>query len=94
MSSTDDKNKTPTPAAAVKARTAPEGGQGDGPKQVHDQGTTAVPAEQVANAAAESLHGARAVEEKFAQPDAVALVGGATLISDPKGANPAAGERV
>lgn len=62
-------------------------------KQVRDQGTTIIPAEDVANAAAESLHGARAVEEKYAQPDAVALPGGATLIADPKGDSPAAGER-
>lgn len=62
-------------------------------QQVRDQGTTQVPAEDVANAAAESLHGARAVEEKYAQPDALALPGGGTLIADPKGDNPAAGER-
>ncbi len=66
----------------------------DEQEQVHDQGTTDVPAAEVANAAAESLHGARAVKEKYAQPDAKALVGGSTLISDPKGANPDAGERV
>jgi hypothetical protein len=65
-----------------------------GDEQVHDQGTTDVSASEVANAAAESLHGARAEKEKYAQPDAKALVGGSTLISDPKGANPAAGERV
>lgn len=71
-----------------------EGGSGDGAEQVHDKGTVKVPASKVANAAAETLHGARAVKEKYAQPDAKALVGGATLISDPKGANPEAGERV
>lgn len=69
-----------------------ESDSGDGP-QVTDKGTTKVPAAKVANAAAESLHGAGAVEEKYAQPDAKALVGGATLVSDPKGANPDAGER-
>lgn len=73
-------------------RNAREGGAGDG-EQVHDKGTTAVPAAKVANAAAESLHGGNAVVEKFAQPDAKSLVGGNTLISDPKGANPSAGER-
>jgi hypothetical protein len=67
---------------------------GDEQEQVRDQGTTDVPAAEVANAAAESLHGARAVKEKYAQPDAKALVGGSTLISDPKGENPSAGERV
>lgn len=82
---TNSQSKIPS-----KAR---EGGQGDGAEQVRDHGTTIVPADKVANAAAESLHGARAVEEKYAQPDAKALVGGATLVSDPKGANPAAGER-
>lgn len=71
---------------------AREGGHGDG-EQVKDQGTVAVPAEQVANAAAESLHGTRAVEEKYAQPDARALPGGATLVADPHGDNPRAGER-
>lgn len=86
MSDTD-KSKAPAKPAGR------EGGKGDGNAQVQDRGTTAVPAEQVANAAAQSLHGARAVEEKYEQPDAVALVGGATLISDPKGANPDAGDR-
>lgn len=62
-------------------------------EQVADQGSTKVPADRVANAAAQSLHGANAVEEKYAQPDAVSLVGGSTLVSDPKGDNPRAGER-
>jgi hypothetical protein len=62
-------------------------------EQVHDKGTTKVPASRVANAAAESLHGGNAVEEKYAQPDAKSLVGGSTLVADPKGANPRAGER-
>lgn len=70
---------------------AREGGQGDG-EQVHDQGSTAVRADEVANAAAQSLHGSQAVEEKYAQPDARALLGGSTLISDPAGDNPRAGE--
>jgi len=61
-------------------------------EQVHDQGTTDVPASEVANAAAESLHGARAVEEKYAQPDAKALPGGGTLVADPAGDNPEAGQ--
>lgn len=68
-------------------------GDNDQQQQVTDKGTTKVPAAKVANAAAESLHGGNAVEEKYAQPDAKALPGGATLISDPKGANPDAGER-
>jgi hypothetical protein len=103
MSSNDDKNKTTGPGsstgpaastAPTRARTAPEGGQGDGNReQVEDHGTTKVSADEVANAAAKSLHGGRAVPEKFAQPDAVSLVGGSTLISDPDGENPAAGER-
>lgn len=74
----------PTPGKAREA--------GDG-EQIKDQGSTAVRADQVANAAAQSLHGANAVEEKYAQPDAVSLVGGSTLVSDPKGDNPRAGER-
>lgn len=69
-----------------------EGGTGDGAEQVHDKGTVKVPASRVANAAAESLHGSNAVEEKYAQPDAKALVGGGTLVSDPTGDNPRAGE--
>jgi len=83
MTSTDK----PDPKTVRPAEARNEDGD-----QVHDQGTTPVPAEEVANAAAESLHGARAEEEKYAQPDAVALPGGSTLISDPKGDNPSAGE--
>jgi hypothetical protein len=64
----------------------------DEQQQVHDKGSTRVPAGKVANAAAESLHGGNAVVEKYAQPDARALVGGSTLVADPKGANPAPGE--
>ena len=60
--------------------------------QVKDTGSAAVPASKVANAAAQSLHGGNAVKEKYAQPDARALVGGSTLISDPAGDNPRAGE--
>lgn len=71
---------------------AREGGQGDGEQVVEDQGSTVLRADQVANASAASLHGANAVEEKYAQPDARALVGGSTLVSDPKGDNPKAGE--
>lgn len=71
---------------------AREGGQGDG-EQVKDQGSMVVRADQVANAAARSLHGSQAVEEKYAQPDARALLGGGTLVSDPTGDNPRAGER-
>lgn len=82
-----------TPAAPKGARAAAEASVHDD-EQVKDQGTTKVPADEVANAAAESLHGARAVKEKYAQPDAVSLVGGSTLISDPNGDNPVAGERV
>jgi hypothetical protein len=93
MTSNDDPQNSGQSTAPTRARrTTPEGGSGDG-AQVHDKGTTKVPADKVANAAAETLHGERAVEEKYAQPDAKALVGGATLISDPSGANPAAGER-
>lgn len=65
----------------------------DDDEQVRDHGTTAVPADEVANAAAESLHGAGAAEEQYAQPDATELPGG-TLIADPQGDNPDAGERV
>jgi hypothetical protein len=71
---------------------AARNGCDDDAPQVHDQGTTDVPASEVANAAAESLHGARAVEEKYAQPDAKALPGGGTLVADPAGDNPEAGQ--
>lgn len=54
----------------------------DDQEQVHDQGTRAVPSEQVANAAAESLHGSKAAEERYEQPDARELPGGNTLIAD------------
>jgi hypothetical protein len=50
--------------------------------QVHDQGTEVMPGEQVANAAAETLHGRKAREEEYEQPDAVVLPGGSTLVSD------------
>lgn len=85
--SDNDQSNLPRPARST------EGGSGDGAPQVTDKGSTKVPAGRVANAAAQSLHGANAVPEKFAQPDAKALVGGSTLISDPNGANPVAGER-
>jgi hypothetical protein len=51
-------------------------------EQVHDQGTEKLSGDEVANAAAESLHGAKAEEEKYDQPDAVVLPGGGTLIAD------------
>lgn len=51
-------------------------------EQVHDQGTEVMPGEQVANAAAETLHGNKAREEQHEQDDAVVLPGGNTLISE------------
>lgn len=51
-------------------------------EQVHDQGTEVMPGEQVANAAAETLHGGKAREEKYEQDDAVVLPGGNTLIAE------------
>lgn len=58
-----------------------QGNDKDTEPQVHDQGTRPVPADEVANAAAESLHGTKAVEETHEQPDARELRSG-TLISD------------
>lgn len=81
----DNDQTAPRPARSTSAD--------EGAAQVTDKGSTKVPAGRVANAAAQSLHGGNAVPEKFAQPDAKSLVGGNTLISDPSGANPAAGER-
>lgn len=52
-------------------------------EQVHDQGTGHMDGDQVANAAAESLHGAKAEEEQYPQPDAAVLPGGGTLIAEP-----------
>ncbi len=51
-------------------------------EQVHDKGTEVMPGEQVANAAAETLHGRKAREEEHDQPDAVVLPGGNTLVSE------------
>ena len=51
-------------------------------EQVHDTGTDRVPGEQVANAAAETLHGENARPEQYEQPDAVVLPGGSTFIAD------------
>jgi len=59
----------------------PQSGNGDDHKQVHDQGTETLTGAEVANAAAESLHGTGAVEEKYEQPDAAELPGGSTLIA-------------
>ena len=53
-----------------------------GDEQVRDQGTEVMPGEQVANAAAETLHGRKAREEEYEQDDAVVLPGGNTLISE------------
>lgn len=52
-------------------------------EQVKDTGTVEIPGEQVANAAAESLHGTGAAPEMYAQPDARVLPGGGTLIAEP-----------
>lgn len=55
--------------------------------QVHDTATETMSGAEVANAAAESLHGEGAAEEVRPQPDAVVLpAGGGTLIAtDPPG---------
>ena len=50
--------------------------------QIHDQGVRDVPGDQIANAAAESLHSERAREETYEQPDSVELPAG-TLIAKP-----------
>jgi hypothetical protein len=88
MSANDDKQGMPKGArAAAEAKVNDE--------QVKDTGTADIPGDEVANAAAQSLHGARAVKEKFRQPDARALPGGSTLIADPTQSDPpTAGERV
>jgi hypothetical protein len=58
--------------------------QGGDNEQVHDQGTETMSGSEVANAAAETLHGERAETEKYEQPDAVELPGGNTLIAKPE----------
>jgi hypothetical protein len=49
--------------------------------QVKDHGTDHLEPEEVANGAAESLHGANAAEEQYVQPAANVLPGGSTLIA-------------
>jgi hypothetical protein len=54
----------------------------DSPPVVEDAGTTDMPGDEVANAAARSLHGDKARPETNEQPDAAMLPGG-TLIAKP-----------
>lgn len=54
----------------------------DDNEQVKDTGTREVPADEVANAAAETLHGDRAREEQYPQSDATELPGGNTLVAN------------
>lgn len=58
--------------------------QGGDSAQVHDKGTETLKGSEVANAAAESLHGTGAQEEQYEQPDAAELPGGSTLIAKPE----------
>lgn len=51
-------------------------------EQVKDHATEHMSPEQVANAAAESLHGEGANREQYVQPAANELPGGGTLIAD------------
>jgi hypothetical protein len=51
-------------------------------EQVRDTGTEQLSGDEVANAAAETLHGEQAAEEVRPQPDATVLPGGQTLIAD------------
>jgi hypothetical protein len=55
--------------------------------QIHDSATETMSGSEVANAAAETLHGEHAAEEARPQPDATVLpAGGGTLIAqDPPG---------
>jgi hypothetical protein len=54
-------------------------------EQIKDQGTETMSGDEVANAAAESLHGDKAAEEQYPQPAAKVLPGGSTLIADERG---------
>lgn len=56
----------------------------DKPEQVHDNGTETMSGDEVASAAAETLHGEQAQEEMYPQPAATVLPGGGsgTLIAD------------
>ena len=54
----------------------------DDTQQVTDNATEKLSGAEVANAAAETLHGEQAAEEVRPQPDATLLPGGQTLIAD------------
>jgi hypothetical protein len=65
--------------------------------RVPDRGTDRMDGDEIANAAADTLHGNKANEEMYPQPDATVLpAGGGTLIADePPGVpNPEADEDV
>ncbi len=57
-------------------------------EQVPDHATTKLTGEEVANGAAETLHGNSAVEEQYRQPEASLLPGGSTLVSAEGPADP------
>lgn len=73
------KNTTPATKLTPAAPAAPPAG--DEREQVQDHATTRLAPDEVANGAAESLHGAKANPEKYVQPAANELPGGSTLIA-------------
>ena len=101
MASTDDKSgASKSSAAADKQQPTGTATSRDmsertaaGDEQVHDTGTERIPADKVANAAAETLHGDRAAVEQYEQPNATKLPASDTLIADEPG-EPRAGTLV
>jgi hypothetical protein len=72
---------TNAPSTGPKpAKTNAPGGNAE-TEQVKDQASEHLSPDEVANAAAESLHGDGAVKEQYVQPAANALAGGNTLIA-------------
>jgi hypothetical protein len=74
------KNAT-TPATKLTPAAPATPPAGDEREQVQDNATNHLGPDEVANGAAESLHGAKANEEKYVQPAANELPGGSTLIA-------------
>lgn len=78
-------NKT----TADKATTSAVPADQQATPQVKDTGTEHVSGDEIANAAAETLHGDRAQPEHYEQSDATVLPGGSTFVAD----EPQSGDR-
>jgi hypothetical protein len=78
-------NSTPTPAPqpqTPRQADAVAGDENGTPSKVQDTATEHLGPDEVANAAASSLHGEAARREMYVQPAASELPGGNTLIAD------------